>query len=365
METALTDLGRLAVWITLVAATVAILAVLRPLCYRFNLLDHPTERKQHGAPVPVAGGIAMLLVVAPTMLGATVIDPRTAFSHWWVVLVAAVTLLGVGMIDDRRGLSPARRLAVQLIAAIAVVYVGDFQVTSLGALGQLGQWSSAFTVLLIVSFLNACNMVDGADGLLGSVLLPPLVAIAMIANEPLNWGSGLLAATVLGFLVFNWPSRSGVRSRRRVFMGNGGVMFIALFMAAVLIHATVPGGPLRPGTVPLLVLIPLAELATTCVRRIIRRVSPLSPDRGHLHHYLLHHGFTPRSLAWSYLLLSSAATLFIVLLSRTGIDGIWLWCIGAALLTTVTLAEFWRSTPLRDFHLGDTTEAEPLPSLQD
>ncbi len=317
METALSDLGRLAVWVTLVAATVAVLAVLRPLCYRFNLLDHPTERKQHGAPVPVAGGIAMLLVVAPTMLGATVIDPRTAFSHWWVVLVAAVTLLGVGMIDDRRGLSAGRRLLIQLLAAVAVVYVGDFTVTSLGSLGDLGSWSRPFTVLLIVSFLNACNMVDGADGLLGSVLLPPLVVIAVIANEPLNWGSGLLAAAVLGFLVFNWPSRSGERSRRRVFMGNGGVMFIALFMAAVLIHATVPGGPLRPGTVPMLVLLPLAELATTCVRRIVRRVSPLSPDRGHLHHYLLHHGLTPRSLAWTYLLVSTSATVFIVVLSRT------------------------------------------------
>ena len=365
MDSALSDIGRLAVWAILVAATVAILALLRPLCYRFNLLDHPTERKQHGAPVPVAGGIAMLLVIAPTMLGATVVDPQTLFSHWWVVLVAAVTLLAVGMIDDRRGMSAGHRLLIQTIAAVALVYVGDFKVTSLGSLGELGSWTAPFTVLLIVSFLNACNMVDGADGLLGSVLLPPLVGIAIIANEPLNWGSGLLAATVLGFLVYNWPANSAKRTNRRVFMGNGGVMFIGIFMAALLIHATVPGGPLRPGTVPLLVLIPLAELATTFVRRIVRRMSPLSPDRGHLHHYLLHHGFTPRRLAWTYLLVSSASTAFIIWLSRTGVDGFWLWAIGAVLLTSVTLAEIWRSSPLRDFSLGASQPPAALSHLQD
>ncbi len=54
-----------------------------------------------------------------------------------------------------------------------------------------------------------------------------------------------------------------------------------------------------------------------------------------------------------------------MVLSRTGIDGFWLWSIGAVLLTTVSLAELWRSTPLRDFHLSDTRDAEPVPSLQD
>jgi UDP-GlcNAc:undecaprenyl-phosphate GlcNAc-1-phosphate transferase len=364
MDQAGMDIGRIAVWITLVAATVAALFVLRPLCYRYNLLDHPDERKQHGTPVPVAGGIAMLLVIAPTMLGATVIDQRTFYGHWWIVLAAAMALLCVGMIDDRRGMKAGPRLVVQLLAALAVVYIGDFKVTSLGALGELGAYSGAFTVLVIVTFLNACNMVDGADGLLGSVLLPPLVAIAVIANEPLNWGSGLLAAAVLGFLILNWPAKVGRRARMRVFMGNGGVMFIGLFTAAVLIRATGSGsGVLRPGTVPMLVLIPLAELATTCVRRVIRRVSPLLPDRGHLHHYLLYHGFSPRQLAWTYLMVSTVSTAAIVLMSRSRLDGLWLWAAGAALLTTVTLAEIWRSTPLRNFHLGD--EPTTLSDLRD
>ena len=204
-----------------------------------------------------------------------------------------------------------------------------------------------FTVLVIVSFLNACNMVDGADGLLGSVLLPPLVAIAFIADAPLSLGAGMLAATVFGFLLFNWPVKSAARSRLRVFMGNGGVLFIALFTAAILIQASGRDGPLLPGAVALLTLIPLMDLATTCVRRIVHRVSPMSADRGHIHHRLLLAGLSPTQIAVIYLGVSAAATLTGVLLPRAGVDGFWLWAIAAAILTTATLLEIWLSTRAR------------------
>jgi UDP-GlcNAc:undecaprenyl-phosphate GlcNAc-1-phosphate transferase len=225
--------------------------------------------------------------------------------------------------------------------------LGDFRVESMGALGELGRASVPFTVLVIVTFLNACNMVDGADGLLGSVLLPPLVAIALIASAPLSWGAGMLAAVVFGFLLFNWPARSAARSRLRVFMGNGGVLFIALLTAAMLIEASGQGGPLLPGAVALLTLIPLMDLATTCARRIVHRVSPMSADRGHIHHRLLMVGFSPTQIALTYLGVSAAATWTGVWLSRAGADDFWLWAIAAAILTSATMLEFWFSTRAR------------------
>jgi len=189
--------------------------------------------------------------------------------------------------------------------------------------------------------------VDGADGLLGSVLLPPLVALAFIADAPLSWGAGMLAATVCGFLVFNWPVKSAARSRLRVFMGNGGVLFIALFTAAILIQASGQDGPLLPDAAALLTLIPLMDLATTCARRIVHRVSPMSADRGHIHHRLLMMGFSPTQIALTYLGVSAAATLTGVWLPRAGADGLWLWAIAATILTTATLLEIWFSTRAR------------------
>jgi len=341
------DSGRIALWIGLVVAATVVIALLRPVCRKLHLIDHPNERKQHGASVPLAGGLGMALVAAPAMIGASALGVVTLDHSWWVVFGTAMALLAVGIVDDRIELGASARMVAQIGAALALVYLGDFRVESLGALGELGRYSVPFTLLVVVSFLNACNMVDGADGLLGSVLLPPLVAIALVASDPLALGAGLLAAVVVGFLLFNWPARSRRRSRLRVFMGNGGVLFIALCTAAVLIRASSHEGPILPGGVALLTLIPLMDLATTCVRRIVHRVSPLSADRGHIHHRLLVKGFSPTQIALIYFGLTVAATLTTVLLPRTGADGLWLWAIAALILTTATMLEIWSSTRAR------------------
>ena len=341
------EVSLIAIWAGLVAVTAGLIMLLRPICQKLRLVDHPNERKQHGESVPLAGGLAMVLVTIPTMLGAAALSSVTIDPKWWVALVVAVGLFGVGVVDDRIELKARTRMIAQLVGALTLVYAGGFRVESLGALGHLDAASVPFTVLVIVTFLNASNMVDGADGLLGSVLLPPLVAIALVANAPLSWGAGMLAAVVLGFLVFNWPARSAARSRLRTFMGNGGVLFIAPFTAAILIDATSQDGPLLPGAAALLTLIPLADMATTCVRRIVHRVSPLSADRGHIHHRLLMAGLSPTRVAAIYLGVSAAATLTAVLLPRAGVDGIWLWTIAAVILTTATMLELWFSTRAR------------------
>jgi UDP-N-acetylmuramyl pentapeptide phosphotransferase/UDP-N-acetylglucosamine-1-phosphate transferase len=289
----------------------------------------------------------MALIATPALVAAHLLGVVTLDQSWKVVLTTALALLYIGIIDDRRDLGALGRMVAQVGAALALVYLGGFRVETLGALGDLGRFSVPFTILVIVTFLNACNMVDGADGLLGAVLLPPMLSIALVAAPPLSAGAGLLAAVITGFLFYNWPASSRWRSRLRTFMGNGGALFIALCVAAVLIRASGRGGPILPGGVALLTLIPLADMATTCVRRIIHRVSPLSADRGHIHHRLMQQGLTPGQLATGYLLLSASASVTAVLLSLRGVDGIWLWTMAALILTSATLAEVWFSTRQR------------------
>jgi UDP-GlcNAc:undecaprenyl-phosphate GlcNAc-1-phosphate transferase len=333
----------LVVGLLIVGAMVGVVGLLEPICRRYNLLDHPDERKQHGESVPLAGGLALMLVVAPSMLGAAVVERISFHPSWWVAMGTGLALLAIGTIDDHRGLSPRVRLMVQIVAALSLVYLGNFRVTSLGMLGELGWTSVPFTVLAIVAFLNACNMVDGSDGLLGAVLLPPMVAIAALATAPLSWGAGILAAGVCGFLLFNWPDASGRRRNHRIFLGNGGVLFIGLMSAALLIRATGRGGPLFPGSVPWLVMIPLIELATSCVRRIVHRVSPMMADRGHLHHRLLKRGVSPATLARGYLWVSIVVTIVGAFVPLLQVDGIVLWAGAATILTGATLIELLAS----------------------
>jgi UDP-GlcNAc:undecaprenyl-phosphate GlcNAc-1-phosphate transferase len=349
------------VWLLVVGAMVGVIGLLEPICRHYNLLDHPDERKQHGESVPLAGGLALMLVVAPSMLGAAVVERISFHPSWWVAMGTGMALLAIGTIDDRRGLSPRVRLIVQIIAALTLVYLGNFRVTSLGTLGELGWTSVPFTVLAIVAFLNACNMVDGSDGLLGAVLLPAMVAIAALATAPLSWGAGILAAGVCGFLLFNWPLASGRRRNHRIFLGNGGVLFIALLSAALLVRATGGGGPLFPGSVPWLVMIPLIELATTCVRRIVHRMSPMSADRGHLHHRLLKRGVSPAALARGYLWVSVVLTIIGVLVPLFKVDGIFLWAGAATILTGATVVELLASMRSRAVSVSGLQDAQDFP----
>src|SRR5512147_1798687 len=132
------DSGRIAIWIGLVAAAAAIIALLRPLCRKLQLIDHPDERKQHGESVPLAGGLGMALVAVPAMVGAHALGVVSLDQGWWVVFGTAVALLVVGIIDDRVDLGASARMVAQIGAALALVYLGDFRVESLGALGELG-----------------------------------------------------------------------------------------------------------------------------------------------------------------------------------------------------------------------------------
>ena len=42
-------------------ATITSIIVLRPLSYRFGLVDTPSERKYHQGNVPLIGGLAMFI----------------------------------------------------------------------------------------------------------------------------------------------------------------------------------------------------------------------------------------------------------------------------------------------------------------
>lgn len=331
-------------------ATVVLVAMLGPVCHHYDHLDKPSDRKQHGKPVPLAGGFAIVVVAITAMSLAAITRHVPLHGFWWIGPVLGLGLLVVGTIDDRIGLSPRSRLVAQLTAALLLVYPGGYLVTSLGTLGELGWASVPFTVCAIITFLNACNMIDGADGLVGAVLVPPLIAISCVSSSPLSWGAGIMACAIAGFLVHNWPTRSGPR-RGRVFLGNGGVLFTALVVSDLLIRVSGPNGPLLPGSVPWLVMIPLLEISTSSIRRVVRRTSPLGADRDHLHHRLERLGVSPPTIAIGYLGLATATTLVGVAIPSMQIDGIVLWAVAAAILTCATLLELWW-TSRRRFALG-------------
>src|SRR5689334_10913892 len=113
----------------------------RVLASKCGLVDRPDAgRKLHAAPIPVAGGIAVLLSGC-VVLGAALVVPHPFqeqladfSSNLLGLFLAAVVICAVGVLDDFHCLRGRHKLLGQIVA-VAVVMCFGVQVRSIHLLG--------------------------------------------------------------------------------------------------------------------------------------------------------------------------------------------------------------------------------------
>ncbi len=272
--------------------TVVFLFVLRPVAAEVGLVDTPGGRKRHTGRVPLIGGLAMSIGLG---FGSSLMNTP---DFWHSVLLSIYLLVVVGTIDDRYELTPTVRLVAQTCAAMLVVFGSGLIVSHLGSPLffdlPLGPAAAIFTVLFIVTVVNAYNMVDGMDGLAGGLSL-----IALGGGAVITYGSDLfplivlLMMVVVGFLLFNLPFsfNRGVRA----FMGDAGSTALGLAIATLGV-ALCHGDAVRPPVAPVvglwLIAVPVFDLFSAIARRVVEGRSPFEPDHEHLHHSLQLYGLS-------------------------------------------------------------------------
>ena len=301
--------------------TIALVLSLRHVAPFVGLVDVPGGRKTHHGEVPVIGGIAMYLgaLLAVLLTGEEV--PAEI-----EVLLAAGLMVAVGALDDRFDLRPRVRVVVHLAAAVTLVMATGFRVDSLGdlfGLGEirLGPLDFAFTVFATVALINAFNMLDGVNGIAGGVALVALAGLSFALVPADNLAATVtlaLAGAVVGFLVFNLPAR--FNRKWLAFMGDAGSTLLGFALAGLALVAVQSrvGGGMPPALVLWMLPMPIVELFTSTIRRLVNRTSPMRADRSHFHHRLLDAGFSVRAVFILYTVASSVSVL----------TGLWLWHAG-------------------------------------
>lgn len=265
--------------------------MLIPLSHLVGLLDRPDKRKAHIGSIPLIGGISIYLSV----LFCAVLFLNLPEHFIGIALICGLITF-VGALDDRYPVHPNYRLLMQLIAGITIATAGDVCLRDLGNLTgfgtiSLGFLAIPFTAVCITGLCNAYNMVDGIDGLAGSLTLVSIVGLLLLASgRAADNEVALLAymATSIGvFLIFN------LNAKNKIFMGDAGSTFLGCSVAIAMIYFS-QHGVLRPATALWLVAVPLMDMSSTMVRRIRKGKSPFHADRTHLHHILMRGGLSQR-----------------------------------------------------------------------
>jgi UDP-GlcNAc:undecaprenyl-phosphate GlcNAc-1-phosphate transferase len=294
-------------FVLIFGAAAAVCLLLTPLvrtaALRLGLVDEPDgRRKIQARPVPIAGGVAVLLTVAFVLALTFSFD-----GPWWEALserkltflglAAAAVVVGLaGVIDDYRGLRGLHKLFGQAVA-VAIVIACGVRVDSLRLFGhdvQLGIFAVPFTVIWLLGAINSLNLIDGMDGLLGSVGCIICTSLSVMAFWNQHFAAAAIAAamagSLLGFLCFNFPPAT-------VYLGDCGSMLIGLVVGVLAIESSLKG----PATVALtapaaLLIIPILDTSAAIVRRKLTGRSIYTTDRAHLHHVLLGRGLSNRGV---------------------------------------------------------------------
>ena len=267
--------------------------LLIPLSNRVGLLDYPNTRKKHSRAIPVVGGVA----IYTSLVTSAVIFLNLPEHFLGICLISGVIIL-LGMLDDRFDISPKLKFLFQLLTSLALASVADISVTHVGFIFEksidMSLFSIPFTVLGIIAFCNAYNMLDGLDGLAASVSLVALVSLGVITygRIPFNEFTFIItfSTILLVFLTFNLKSH---RSQIKIFMGDAGSMFLGSSIAiACVFYSQQADIGFRPMTSLWISALPVFDMIRIIYIRWRNNRSIMQYDRNHIHHIMLNLGYS-------------------------------------------------------------------------
>ena len=279
-----------------------------------KLFDEPDERKVHKIVIPTLGGLGIFAgFILATLLGTPAVHGASRELQYFAA--AALVIFFLGIKDDILILSAAKKFIGQLIAAGIIIKFGGVQLNNMH--GLLGitviprMASIVLTLFTIIVITNSFNLIDGVDGLAGSLGLLTTFVFGLyfyyIGQLTYAVMAFSLAGSLVGFLIYNF-------SPAKIFMGDTGSLLIGLTNSILVIKfiniASSPAVKLPLESAPAIgfaiLIVPLFDTLRVFGLRILDRRSPFSPDRTHIHHFLLDLGFSHRMVTFTCVLINIA-----------------------------------------------------------
>ena len=258
------------------------------LFLRFNQIDQINSRSSHATTATRTGGIGVFVSVLAISLyfylqGIKLFD--------YGLFIPLALMFAVGVYDDFYKADYKIKLFIQLIVAKILIdqgYLIDYFHGVFGWYEMSRIASQVFTGFVFLVIVNAFNFIDGLDGLAISQALKSLLLFAIFTAQthPLFPLMALTAAALLPLYYFN------TRAQNKVFLGDGGSLFLGTLMAVLAFEFLDPQTPMlvsahQAWLAIFILAYPLLDLLRIFIVRLRQGKSPFQPDANHLHHLLL------------------------------------------------------------------------------
>ena len=295
-----------------------------------HLYDEPDSRKATQTIVPTLGGVALFIAF---VIAFTLGSYGKEFPELRYILCGLTILFFIGIKDDILIISARKKLFVQILTALILVFMADIRFTSVhGFLGIHNipyPVSAALTVFVIIVTTNAFNLIDGIDGLASGICMLTAGAMGSWFFLSGHYQYAIMAVALIGalagFFTYNvW----GVKNK--IFMGDTGSLLLGLIMSVLLIKFCefniTETGTYFIHSVPAvafgLLIVPLFDTIRVFSIRLRNKRSPFTPDKNHVHHRLLHLGYSHLEATSRIVLINAAFIAMNIYLMEMSILGL-------------------------------------------
>lgn len=338
-----------------------------------KLYDTPdNDRKVHLRVIPNLGGIGIFFGFITT---ASLFISPDAFQKWNYIIASSLLLFLVGIADDLISLSPSKKFFTQFVAAFIVVCIADIRLKSLhGLLGVYIDlpywWSVVFSIVGIIFVTNAYNLIDGIDGLAGSIaVLSTLmlgITLAGFGHPGAACLSFCLLGGIVGFLRYNI-------SPAKIFMGDTGSLLIGFIISLLCIISVNSFNSAKPyaqfihssqGALIIgfsFLFVPVFDTFRVFTTRLLKGTSPFKADRTHLHHYLLDMGFTHTETV-TILVIANILIITVSLITQDFDPNFAIFCIFGISMTLFGILYYMRKARLAKFPKAGKGNTQQLPA---
>ena len=284
---------------------------LMKLSHKLEFTDKPNKRKQHKAPTPLCGGIALYIGFFVSYF----IFVRDDMKQQITIFIGSTLIVLIGLVDDYyktkgKEFPILPRLIIQLLAAVLVFNAGIlFKGFTNPFTSQFIELSRTIQFILTITWIfgvtTVINWSDGKDGLAGGLSMISAMTFFVAA---LILVSIILVGSIIGFLYYNkYPAK--------VFMGDSGANFLGFILSITALDGAFKQATVMSLFIPILALaVPIFDNLFVIFKRFSEGKPVYQADRSQIHFRLEEKGFSPKQIVNYIMLISLAFSVFSIIL---------------------------------------------------